>query len=636
MSYTASNGDVYKVVGNTLYYVDPSFSWTAIQTITTTGPTPTSMADNGLVGILVDGSQNGYAIDLSTRISTRINAGNTDAFYGADRVDYVDTFFLFNRPGTNQWYVSLSEVDQDALVGGPVVSAHISAAGSGYTDGVYYAVPFTGAHGKGFTGTVTVSGGAVTIVTPVDGGSNFRTDDVITASLGGQVTAGTINPGGLGYIDGTYVSVAFTGGSGVGFVADVTVSGGSVVSVANIVGGVGYVVGEALTAPPSILGSAGSGFSFSVTAVAGGGSGFKYQVDVVSSSGFDPLDIAAKTGWPDPLATGPVVMHREVWLIGTKTSEVWYNAGAADFAFAAFPGVFIEHGCIAPWSVVAQDINIYWLSQDKQGRAIVVTGAQYTATRISTHAIEEEFQTYATISDAVGFCYQQEGHVFYQLNFPTANKTWVWDAAESLWHERAWIDSNGMENRHRSQTSCNGYGATLQLDWQTGALYQSDENTYTDVGQPIKRLRSFPHLGAGGKRQFYSMFMLDVETGTTVPDVEVGPSPPSIPTLPDEIFLYNMAEGGALGRGPILYPVPPPPVFAPPAVPQITMRYSDTRGQSWGEPTERGLGTAGQYFVYPTWYRQGYGRDRVFEVSYSVAADIALNGAYIDTKEGSS
>jgi hypothetical protein len=44
-------------------------------------------------------------------------------------------------------------------------------------------------------------------------------------------------------------------------------------------------------------------------------------------------------------------MHREAWLIGTQTTEVWYNAGNAQFSFAELPGVFIEHGCVAPYSI---------------------------------------------------------------------------------------------------------------------------------------------------------------------------------------------------------------------------------------------------------------------------------------------
>jgi hypothetical protein len=44
------------------------------------------------------------------------------------RVDYIDTFFLLNRPGTNQWYTSLSNVTFANLTGTitPTTTAQLS------------------------------------------------------------------------------------------------------------------------------------------------------------------------------------------------------------------------------------------------------------------------------------------------------------------------------------------------------------------------------------------------------------------------------------------------------------------------------------------------------------------------------
>jgi len=42
---------------------------------------------------------------------------------------------------------------------------------------------------------------------------------------------------------------------------------------------------------------------------------------------FNALDFGAKTAWPDPLAIVAAI-QRQIWLLGTKKGEVWYNAGA--------------------------------------------------------------------------------------------------------------------------------------------------------------------------------------------------------------------------------------------------------------------------------------------------------------------
>ncbi|TPG50190.1 hypothetical protein EAH75_01460 [Rhodanobacter glycinis] len=65
------------------------------------------MADNGMTLVLVDGTVNGYTINLTTNAFATL-VDPTGAFVGSDRVRYLDTFFLFNKPGTQTFYTSLS------------------------------------------------------------------------------------------------------------------------------------------------------------------------------------------------------------------------------------------------------------------------------------------------------------------------------------------------------------------------------------------------------------------------------------------------------------------------------------------------------------------------------------------------
>jgi hypothetical protein len=45
-------------------------------------------------------------------------------------------------------------------------------------------------------------------------------------------------------------------------------------------------------------------------------------------------------------------------------------------------------------------------------------------------------------------------------------------------------------------------------------LYSLDPATFDDAGQPIVRIRTFPHLLDDGKRVSYSKFIADMEVGT--------------------------------------------------------------------------------------------------------------------------
>ncbi|VVE31615.1 hypothetical protein PEP31012_03708 [Pandoraea eparura] len=406
--YTASNGQRFEVVASNVYAVSSIGAYTLLGNLTTTTG-PVSIQDNGIDAVVVDGSPTGFTIHLGTNVWAQI----TDpAFYGADRVDYVDGYFIFNKPGTQQFYIS------------------------------------------------------------------------------------------------NYQSVTF-----------------------------------------------------------------------------NPLDIASKSTAPDLLVT-LAVMHREIWMFGQKTIEVWFNTGASDFTFGRMPGVFIEHGCAAKHSVAKIGLTLFWLGQDDRGQGIVYAGRNYTANRISTHALEQEIATYARIDDAIGCSYQQSGHEFYVLTFPTANKTWCFDTATNMWHQRAYLEADGSLSRHRMNNANLYDGLNLVGDWKTGVVYVLDQTVFDDNGNPIVRIRSFPHLGANGKRALFRQFIADMEVGEGVAQ-----------------DAYD---------------------------PELRLRWSDDRGASWGNAVSGNLGKLGEFLTCIQFQRLGYARDRVFELSWSAPVKTALNGAYVD------
>jgi len=81
----------------------------------------------------------------------------------------------------------------------------------------------------------------------------------------GQIVTTSIVSGGSGYTNGVYQNVPLTGGSGSGATADIVVSSGFAGSCTIKYGGQFYVVGDTLSC--SSLGSTGSGFSVTVSAV---------------------------------------------------------------------------------------------------------------------------------------------------------------------------------------------------------------------------------------------------------------------------------------------------------------------------------------------------------------------------------
>jgi uncharacterized membrane protein len=62
----------------------------------------------------------------------------------------------------------------------------------------------------------------------------------------------------------------------------------------------------------------------------------------------------------------------------------------------------------------------------------------------------------------------------------------------------------------------------------------------------------------------------------------------------------------------------------------ISLDWSDDRGHSFGNPVSQSMGEAGEYRTSVQFQRLGMARDRVFRLSWSVAAPTALQGCFVD------
>jgi len=239
------------------------------------------------------------------------------------------------------------------------------------------------------------------------------------------------------------------------------------------------------------------------------------------SSNVDGLSFASAEGAPDILVS-LIVDHRECWMFGDTSTEVFVNTGDPDQPIQRMNGAFLEHGCAAPHSVAKLDNTVFWVGKDSNGHGTIWRANGYTPQRISTHAIEFAIQGYARISDAIAYTYQQDGHAFYVLTFPSANKTWCYDAATQMWHERAYRDTTtGNLGRHRSNCCAFFGGVHVVGDYSDGRIYALDPDYFTDDGDPLVALRSAANLKNAGKRLFHRSILIEVENGVSDQQTEL-------------------------------------------------------------------------------------------------------------------
>ena len=309
---------------------------------------------------------------------------------------------------------------------------------------------------------------------------------------------------------------------------------------------------------------------------------------------WEAAQVAQRTAGSDPWQA-VVVVHRDIWLFGKQTTEVWYNAGTSPFPFAAIPGAFLEHGIVAPFSAKAIGNTVMWLGSSDDGAGVVYRANGYNAQRVSTHAVEYAIQGYMrqglVISDAVAFTYQEDGHVFYVLNFPEANATWVYDLATELWHERGtWDIDKTKFTAWRPQYHAFFNKKHVVGDRTLGTLYEMSIEKFSDAGGgPMRRVRRTPHLNIDNDYVVYDEFQVELQTGL----------------------------GLTTGQG---------------SDPQAMLRWSDDGGETWGNEHWVSAGKRGEYGTRAIWRRLGRGYDRVYELAVSDPVPWRLIGAYIGAR----
>jgi hypothetical protein len=309
---------------------------------------------------------------------------------------------------------------------------------------------------------------------------------------------------------------------------------------------------------------------------------------LLDGTSVDPLDFASAEGSPDGVV-GLIVDHRQVWVYGTNSVEVWYDTGASDFPLQRIDGAFNEIGCISAYTIAKMDNSLFWLGADARGQGIVYRANGYTGQRVSTHAVEWHIQQYGNLTDALAYTYQQDGHQFYVLIFPSANTTWVFDVATGAWHERAgW--NNGSFTRHRSNCQMAFNNQVIVGDYENGNIYAFDMETYADNGQIQRWLRTWRALPPGQnnlKRTTHHSLQIDLESGV----------------------------GLNLGQG---------------SDPQIMLRWSDDGGHTWSNEHWAPVGKIGEYYRRVFFRRLGMTlklRDRVYELSMTDPVKTAVMGA---------
>lgn len=290
---------------------------------------------------------------------------------------------------------------------------------------------------------------------------------------------------------------------------------------------------------------------------------------------------------PSNAAIGMAVLNRQVWIFGSRITQPFWNSGNPDFPFEANLSATMNQGLAARFAMsVIPDLNtVAWLGHNDSGTGVAYMADGYTPVRISDHSFETAVQGYSVVNDAVSYCYQEKGHVFWSITFPTANVTWRYDFTTSqqlgrpIWHQALyWNGATGTYQAHRGLYHAHIFNKHIVADRASGALYEMKLPSVSggvasfadDNGSIIRRLRRTPHIHNENKTVFYRSLEIILESGL----------------------------GITTGQG---------------SNPALTLRVSNDGGKTYAFERTGYAGAIGQYKKRVKFDYLGSARDRVFE-----------------------
>jgi len=272
------------------------------------------------------------------------------------------------------------------------------------------------------------------------------------------------------------------------------------------------------------------GFFFAVNSAGGG------IINQVASSAFlngnnwPGLNFIQRTGASD-LVLQTEAINGQLWIFGTKTIEVWFDAGNTAFPLQRLPGATLNIGLLCRFSIVKYYNTLVWIGSDEQGYATVYMANGLAPQKISNPGVEYMLGNYAgnaqDLTGAICYGYREGGHTFYCINLKNAinhtggtGLTLVYDLDTGLWHERTFYLGGGNAGMFLPQTVASeaafgGQGDYVFAgDWNSGNIYLQSLSNPSDDGTAIQYIRRAPHVSKGNRWIFYSSLEIDADIGT--------------------------------------------------------------------------------------------------------------------------
>jgi len=176
--------------------------------------------------------------------------------------------------------------------------------------------------------------------------------------------------------------------------------------------------------------------------------------------------------------------------------------------------------------------------------------------------------------------------VFYALTGGGLTTTLVYDLTTGYWHERAYLNEQGLYEQHLANCHLFAFGKNLVGDRENGNIYEMKLDVYEDNGNPISRERIYTHLTNEKQQTRYNSLEIGLETGV----------------------------GTQSGDG-----------FNP----VVSMQMSKDGARTWSNWMDKSLGKVGKYETKVKFRRLGMAEILTFKIRVTDPVKVNITGSYL-------
>jgi hypothetical protein len=315
---------------------------------------------------------------------------------------------------------------------------------------------------------------------------------------------------------------------------------------------------------------------------------FSVISNVGDGSTANGLNIIGEESLPDNMVRD-YIFDDIIYRASQRSIVSWYNSGVGNPPIEKLQGRIFQIGLAAINSIDRTDDALYWLGDDFS----IYQSTAGAKSKISTDAISNEIQTYSTVADAIANTFTIDGINFYAINFPSGGKTFVLN--ETL-GQQGWFElSSGTDGGNYQGTSfLQCYGKTFVADVSNGNVYTLDDQTYTNNGDTIKRVRT---TGSVNSEPF----------GVNGKLIQMSKAK----------FIMESGVGLISGQG---------------EDPRIMVEYSDDGGYTWKHGSWPRVGRLGERTLQIEFFNLTKFYDRIFRISTTDPVSYSIFSATIDLR----